>query len=176
MNIPELIRSGYAGVLPNGNIVDRREHPNAVPMAANSMMGVPEPKNVNEFDKQVHEFLRDGFIEAKGSSAWSNDRNRPYDGQPHTDYGKRGRTEVRGLTMRDLCDCFAMGALRAAACDQPDLGERVESGAWVIDDVGKIDWSKIAPLAVMQCMMCEVEKMMGIFPNVPRPDNQEPTE
>jgi len=34
------------------------------------------------------------------------DRNRKYTGQPHTDYGERGKTQVEGLTMRDVCDCF----------------------------------------------------------------------
>lgn len=40
----ELIRSGYAGVLPNGNIVDRREHPDAVPVQKNALFGTPAPK------------------------------------------------------------------------------------------------------------------------------------
>ena len=32
------------------------------------------------------------------------DRDRPYDGQIHTDEGERGRQEVSGVTMRDLVD------------------------------------------------------------------------
>lgn len=40
----DLIKSGYAGVLPNGNIVDRREHPNAVPCQENALFGTPKPK------------------------------------------------------------------------------------------------------------------------------------
>lgn len=39
-------KDGYAGVLPNGNIVDRREHPGALPMQQNSMLGIPKPKNL----------------------------------------------------------------------------------------------------------------------------------
>ncbi|HEX8747414.1 MAG TPA: hypothetical protein VF717_09445 [Pyrinomonadaceae bacterium] len=39
----DLIKSGYAGTLPNGNIVDRREFPEAVPVAKNSLFGAPEP-------------------------------------------------------------------------------------------------------------------------------------
>lgn len=35
---------GYAGILPNGNLVDRREHPEAMPLAENSYLGIPKPK------------------------------------------------------------------------------------------------------------------------------------
>lgn len=38
--------AGYAGVMPNGNIVDRREHPEAMPIPKNSLLGVPKPKVV----------------------------------------------------------------------------------------------------------------------------------
>jgi hypothetical protein len=39
----ELMKSGYAGVLPNGNIVDRRDHPDAVPCARNGLLLTPAP-------------------------------------------------------------------------------------------------------------------------------------
>ena len=42
----EINMSGYAGILPNGNIVDRRERPEAIPVQKNSMFGIPEPKNL----------------------------------------------------------------------------------------------------------------------------------
>ncbi len=38
--------SGYAGCLPNGNIVDRRIYPEAIPIQANGMFGVVEPKKL----------------------------------------------------------------------------------------------------------------------------------
>ena len=38
--------SGYAGILPNGNIVDRREFNDAIPIQANSMFGVIAPKEL----------------------------------------------------------------------------------------------------------------------------------
>jgi len=44
----EVSKSGWGGILPNGNIVDRREHPNAIPIAKNSMFGVPEPNAGNQ--------------------------------------------------------------------------------------------------------------------------------
>jgi hypothetical protein len=39
----EISKSGYAGVMPNGNIVDRREHPEAMPIEENKMLGIPKP-------------------------------------------------------------------------------------------------------------------------------------
>ncbi len=42
----EVIKSGYAGILQNGNIVDRREHPEATPIQENSMFGTPKPKKI----------------------------------------------------------------------------------------------------------------------------------
>lgn len=43
-----IISSGYAGTLLNGNIVDRREFPEAAPIQKNSMFNVPVPKPVNK--------------------------------------------------------------------------------------------------------------------------------
>jgi hypothetical protein len=41
----QIIRlEGWAGVLPNGNIVDRRKHPTAIPMQKNTLLGIPEPR------------------------------------------------------------------------------------------------------------------------------------
>lgn len=41
-----LTKSGYAGILPSGTIVDRREHPDAIPIQKNSMFGNPVPKKI----------------------------------------------------------------------------------------------------------------------------------
>jgi len=38
--------SGYAGMLPTGEIVDRRFFPEAFPIDENKMMGIPKPKEV----------------------------------------------------------------------------------------------------------------------------------
>jgi len=43
----ELSKTGYAGVDKQGRIVDRREFPDAVPMPANTMFGVPSPKEIS---------------------------------------------------------------------------------------------------------------------------------
>jgi hypothetical protein len=39
-----LIESGYAGIMPDGRIVDRREYPSAVPAQRNTALGTLEPK------------------------------------------------------------------------------------------------------------------------------------
>lgn len=38
---------GLAGVLSNGNIVDRVEHPEAISVLQNPMMGIPKPAVIN---------------------------------------------------------------------------------------------------------------------------------
>jgi hypothetical protein len=57
---------------------------------------------------------------------------------------------VIGLTMRDVADCIRRGQLLACTSGTGD------------------DFS---PLAAIQNAMCEIERMMGIFPNV---DHSEP--
>jgi hypothetical protein len=44
IKVMEINDSGYAGCDRNGNIVDRREHPEAVPVQKNRLLGIPEPK------------------------------------------------------------------------------------------------------------------------------------
>lgn len=43
----DIIKSGYAGILPNGNIVDRRQHPEAIPCQENSLFNTPKPKDIS---------------------------------------------------------------------------------------------------------------------------------
>lgn len=44
IKVMEINDSGYAGILSNGNIVDRREHPEAIPVPENKMLGIPKSK------------------------------------------------------------------------------------------------------------------------------------
>lgn len=46
MSIMRLNKSGYAGINKQGQIVDRREFPDAVPVGKNSIFGVAEPKDL----------------------------------------------------------------------------------------------------------------------------------
>ncbi len=38
--------SGYAGIMPDGHLVDRRIYPQAIPIQENSLMGIPKPKEL----------------------------------------------------------------------------------------------------------------------------------
>ena len=84
------------------------------------------------------------------------DRNRPYNGQPHTDCGFRGKQEVHGLTMRDIRDCFI------SACYQSDPGRKYPKSIY------DLDWNRIDIMAVEQNMTCWIERYMGIYPNLRR--------
>lgn len=101
------------------------------------------------------------FKEIQGSSGWSLDRDRPYDGQSHTDNGIRGKTLVQNLTMRDISDCMVKAFLTIG---------NIERENPIHDDIYNVDLNKIDPGALIKCTLCEVEKMMGIFPNIPKQD------
>lgn len=133
------------------------------------------------------------------ASDYRNDRDRPYNGQDHTDEGLRGKTEVNGLTMRDIKDCLIKAMLISSPpkeyltadeffkcwnfkndndeeptptkylLDNQDkyISSKVETDTWRVQDVYKTNWNDIDPLAIAKNMTCEIEKMMGIFPNVP---------
>jgi hypothetical protein len=77
---------------------------------------------------------------------WGGARDRPYDGQPWTAHGERGRQIVAGLTVRDIGDCIARGTVLLSGLD----GETQN-----IDN------------RVIEAALLEIEKMMGIYPNVP---------
>lgn len=135
------------------------------------------------------------------SSDYRNDRERPYNGQLHTDDGLRGKQEVKGLTMRDIKDCLIKAMLMSAPSDkyleadeftkcwdfstepptptkylldkqnEPDfISTKAETGNWRPQDVYKIDFNKIDPIAIAQNMSCEIERMMGIYPNIKTPE------
>jgi len=91
-------------------------------------------------------------------------RSRPYNGQPHTSEGERGKTIVSGLTYRDIADCFVKGWLVAAG-----HSGILESPDCTYNDIYKFGGEcDVDPLAVKQNMSCEMEKLMGIYPNVPK--------
>ena len=113
--------------------------------------------------------LEEAFDELDGASAYRNDRKRPYSGQPHTTEGKRGKTKIKGLTFRDLRDCFVKGALLASGGQKNGIYYRkIENDSWLTNDIYELDWNELDPLAVWQNMACEIEKMMGIYPNIPK--------
>ena len=106
-------------------------------------------------------------------------RDRPYRGQPQTCTGQRGKTEIKGITFRDLRDCFIRAFIKSHGCYQngtikplqPNYALSQEAGkgesaALCENDVYKLV-GDIDPLAVAQNLGCEIEKMMGIYPNIP---------
>ena len=84
------------------------------------------------------------------------DHDRPYDGQPHTDTGERGRKVVSGLTMRDLRDCYIVGCFQASGLMPSEYPK----------SLFELPWDEMDPIAVFQNMSCEIERRMGIFPNI----------
>jgi hypothetical protein len=124
-------------------------------------------------DPNFGEKLEFAMVAIIGSSTYRNDRERPYNGQSHTDHGERGKTLVEGLTMRDVADCIVQGFLAASGntelyrktipMDEDDIDYK--TGDWRYEDVYKIP-TNIDPQAVIQNTMCFIEKYMGIFPNV----------
>lgn len=96
-------------------------------------------------------------------------RDRPYNGQVWTNMGKRGKTEVTGLTMRDIRDCYIRAVLLSASHLVPDLYTEADKGEDANicgNDLYGFDLDKLDPIAISQNLTCEIERMMGIFPNV----------
>lgn len=91
-------------------------------------------------------------------------RDRPYDGQPQTDQGERGRQEVYGVTMRDVRDSFVIGAFEAAGFHFEHTDDYTPIYTGTIYD---LPWQEMDPGAAMSNAMCELERRMGIYPNVP---------
>jgi len=115
--------------------------------------------------------LEEIIKEATGSDLGDMWRTRPYDGQPHTNTGTRGKTEIKGITFRDLRDCFIRATFMAANDQRPDLYEEAlkgERGYIAEDALFSIDWNKLDPMALLQNLSCEIERLMAIYPNVPK--------
>lgn len=98
-------------------------------------------------------------------------RDRPYNGQKHTSHGERGRTEISGVTFRDLRDCFVRACFLSAAHVHRagyDQARRGEDAVLCENDVYEIDFEQLDVITVAQNLCCEIEKLMGIYPNVPK--------
>lgn len=164
------------------------------------------PKDIPIIDatsKSFKDELAFNIWSTHSCSDYRNDRERPYDGQIHTDDGIRGKTEVKDLTMRDIKDCLVKAMLTASVDDEylkvsdnflkcwdwekgkdkngnliptqflldkqkedKFLCTKVETNTWRYNDIYKIDFNNIDPGAILGNLICEIEKMMGIYPNV----------
>jgi hypothetical protein len=160
------------------------------------LLGLPSDVPIIDMaDEDFKEKFNFEIWSQHSSSDYRNDRERPYNGQMHTSEGLRGKQEVRGLTMRDISDCYIKGLLEAAVSDKyievfakcwdfstdpptatPFLIEhqdepefittKVDTGTWRTQDVYKVNLERVDALAVAINMTNHIEKMMGIFPNV----------
>jgi hypothetical protein len=174
----------------------------------NYMKRDDEIKDIPMLDASDEDFsakLEFELWSTQSNSDYRNDRERPYNGQPWTDDGARGKTEVKGLTMRDMKDCLIKAFLLSGATkeylqveefskcwdfsncksdqDRPVPTQylldnqdkyvftKVETGNWRPQDLYKLDLNEIDPIAVCQNLTCEIERMMGIFPNINTDDN-----
>ena len=119
--------------------------------------------NINDVMEQAFDDL--------GFNDHNMERSRPYTGQMHTDTGERGRTEIKGITFRDLRDCYIRAIFLSAGHIAPLQYEEAckgEKAALCDNDLFELDMNKIDPIAIVQNLGCEVERIMGIFPNVPK--------
>lgn len=102
-------------------------------------------------------------------------RDRPYNGQPHTQTGDRGATEIKGITFRDLRDCFIRAVLLSTGADVIDgvnmrpryeEAEKGENAALCENDIYGFNLDQLDPMAICHNLSLEVERAMGIYPNV----------
>jgi hypothetical protein len=106
-------------------------------------------------------------------------RDRPYSGQSHTLSGTRGSTEIKGITFRDLRDCFIRAYIKSHAYYKSGSIEKIQPNATFSDEADKGEKAALCendiyelvgdidPMAVAQNLGVEIEKIMGIYPNVP---------
>lgn len=93
-------------------------------------------------------------------------RARPYTGQPHTVTGVRGASEIYGITFRDLRDCFFRAVCQAHPLSKRD-GHLGEYACISQEDIHDLPVGQLSLVAAMQNLCVEVEKLMGIYPNIP---------
>jgi len=102
------------------------------------------------------EFIEDlaDIIESLSPSDYvtTMDRDRPYGGQQP----ERAATEIKGITFRDLRDACV------GACFESSGLPPSEWPTSLYD----LPWDSMDPMAIFQNIGCEVERMMGIYPNV----------
>jgi hypothetical protein len=97
--------------------------------------------------------------------------------QPHTILGERGQYEVK-LKVIQICECFMRGFI-SGETDYGHMGSQTD-GCLPVEKLGyhqlidllyenkKLKWfATVDPMAVIQNGSCYMEKVLGIFPNVP---------
>ena len=99
-----------------------------------------------------------------------------HEGQPHTILGIRGQQEIK-LKDIQICECFLRGMLDGGTYYNVDkngnLTNRIPTEKLeyhhLIDIIYKVEWlENFDPVAIVQCASCHLEKVLGIYPNVPK--------
>jgi len=144
----------------------------------NIIRGVTETTNVPDITPSAR--LWDQIDHDLGVHDHNMLRDRPYTGQPHTQLGARGSQEIKGITFRDLRDCFLRAFIQSHPSYVPGTLNRIEPNATLYEEAEKGEHAAICdrdiynlnedygldPIAVSQNLACEIEKLMGIYPNV----------
>ena len=87
------------------------------------------------------------------------DPNRPFTGQPNSLAGERGNQLLYNIRMRDIQDLILKHIAHMCADDRND-------NEITIDDIYKYDLNDIDPLGLVVEVCCDIERMMGIYPNL----------
>ena len=93
--------------------------------------------------------------------------------------GQQPKRSVQYVTLRvrDLKDCMLLGLVDCVMADYADkygwdsneykeMSRRVEDRTFNYNDIYEFDFSKMDPIAAIQCFGCRVEKQLDIFPNL----------
>ncbi len=88
--------------------------------------------------------------------------------QPHTIAGKRGDVIINGVTFRQIAECVLRGMLDGAT--HYDKTDTVNLDYHrLIDIIYKVEWlGDFDPMAIVQNASCHIEKVLGIYPNIPK--------
>jgi len=119
-------------------------------------------------NEDFNNMIENAMRECSGSSAYTMERDRPYNGQAHTNTGERGKTLVSGLTMRDIVDCYVRAYIHSSDYRLPaneHLQRKLKEGTLIWDNLYEVEGDH-DPIAIAQNMTCEIERMMGIYPNI----------
>lgn len=102
-----------------------------------------------------------------------------HSGQPHTILGQRGQ-QMMCLKDIQICECFLRGMIDGGTYYNLTKDGKLTNAIDVekleyhhlIDLVYKVEWLKdFDPVAIVQCASCHLEKVLKIFPNVPKLDH-----
>lgn len=100
--------------------------------------------------------------------------------QPHTILGIRGQQEMK-LKEIQIAECFLRGMLDGATyyniTSSGELTNRIPSEKLeyhhLIDIIYTVEWLKdFDPVAIVHCAGCHFEKVLGIYPNVPKLESE----